>query len=902
MKKIYSSLLILLFVLNAGAQNVGIGNSSPDASAKLDITATDKGVLVPRMSKAQRNAIAAPANGLLVFQNAPDSVGFYFFNSGTWTWLQNAGTPGNAWSTTGNAGTDTAINFLGTTDNKPVLFRVNNVQAGIIDDAKSNTALGAGSMPKRITGENNTAIGGGAMYLAKLNNDNVAIGVRSLFLDTAGSANTAVGYDALAYNQNRNGNTAIGHSSLTYNGNSRTGINPVVTLSPSEGINNTAIGQYSLYGNVRGSGSVAIGFEAASSDTAANGLVAIGRNALQNNKGRKGNVAVGDSALFNNSFGISNPLDANNNTAIGNKTLLSNTSGFGNTALGSQALTANTTGNANTALGRSTLLRNVSGNNNIAIGNSVMFSLTSGDNNIALGNSALAANDTGSRNIAIGSGALQGNTSNSNVTIGYFSNFANKTGYSNVSIGTSSLGSIFAKSQSNLVAIGDSAMLYNGNFVTNTSDAVNNTAVGSKAMMFNTAGSQNTALGYQSLRDNQTGSRNTGLGYLSLIFATGSANTAVGSAALSAKVNGSNNTAVGASAMLFGNTGSNNVAIGNNSLSNNTGDGNIAIGANAASAETGSNKLYIENSNANKDNALIYGDFAADSLLLNARTINKSSLHVRGTNPFEVGYGLPKKAGNGEICYGCVFADEMSIIGAGTNSIGADRRLRIYANGGLMLTEFGNATKLFSTVMGFGTVANKNQSLAIGVFNDTIQQGSDWLLAVGNGTANNARSNAMTVFANGNTDLNGDVDISGGAFIAGGAFVSGDVDVNSNLQVSGTATITGASNHNGYTRLGLASENAPLIKVKKIVVPIGPAVDAFQSYALGGSITDAKVLGVQVLLNYSSTWKIPPSYLDATGYEYNVQVKNNAILISNKVGNSANIGAKPLAIIVTYEQ
>ena len=47
---------------------------------------------------------------------------------------------------------------------------------------------------------------------------------------------------------------------------------------------------------------------------------------------------------------------------------------------------------------------------------------------------------------------------------------------------------------------------------------------------------------------------------------------------------------------------------------------------------------------------------------------------------------------------------------------------------------------------------------------------------------------------------------------------------------------------------------------------------------------------------------MPPSYIDVAGYEYNEQVQNNNIIIILKNGNSANIGGKPISIIVTYEE
>ena len=68
------------------AQRVGINNTNPHASAALDIAATDKGVLIPRITKASRMAISSPANGLMVYQSGPDSIGFYYYHS-SWHYL-----------------------------------------------------------------------------------------------------------------------------------------------------------------------------------------------------------------------------------------------------------------------------------------------------------------------------------------------------------------------------------------------------------------------------------------------------------------------------------------------------------------------------------------------------------------------------------------------------------------------------------------------------------------------------------------------------------------------------------------------------------------------------------------------------------------------------------------------
>jgi hypothetical protein len=85
------SLIALLFIMATGkTQNVGIGTSTPDASAQLDISSATKGMLIPRMTAAQRIAIVAPAEGLMVYQtDLPANL--FIFKAGIWQVLSPAG-------------------------------------------------------------------------------------------------------------------------------------------------------------------------------------------------------------------------------------------------------------------------------------------------------------------------------------------------------------------------------------------------------------------------------------------------------------------------------------------------------------------------------------------------------------------------------------------------------------------------------------------------------------------------------------------------------------------------------------------------------------------------------------------------------------------------------------------
>jgi hypothetical protein len=70
---------------------VGIGTNTPAATAALDVSSTTKGVLIPRMTAAQKSAISSPSNGLLIFQtDAP--AGFYHYNGSAWISISNPGT------------------------------------------------------------------------------------------------------------------------------------------------------------------------------------------------------------------------------------------------------------------------------------------------------------------------------------------------------------------------------------------------------------------------------------------------------------------------------------------------------------------------------------------------------------------------------------------------------------------------------------------------------------------------------------------------------------------------------------------------------------------------------------------------------------------------------------------
>lgn len=121
----------LLAVLPAVAQ-VGISRNAaaPAVDAMLDVNvaslATKLGMLIPRMTDAQRIAIApnATAEGLLVYQtNAP--AGFWYWDGAVWLPF----TAGDAWGLFGNTGTLPGTDYVGTFDNTNFRMRTNGAIA-----------------------------------------------------------------------------------------------------------------------------------------------------------------------------------------------------------------------------------------------------------------------------------------------------------------------------------------------------------------------------------------------------------------------------------------------------------------------------------------------------------------------------------------------------------------------------------------------------------------------------------------------------------------------------------------------------------------------------------------------------------------------------------------------------
>ena len=81
MKKI--TLIALMLFTALGYAQVGINTNNPDASSALEIESTTGGILIPRLTETQRDAISSPATGLMIYQT-DGTVGFYYYNGSSW--------------------------------------------------------------------------------------------------------------------------------------------------------------------------------------------------------------------------------------------------------------------------------------------------------------------------------------------------------------------------------------------------------------------------------------------------------------------------------------------------------------------------------------------------------------------------------------------------------------------------------------------------------------------------------------------------------------------------------------------------------------------------------------------------------------------------------------------------
>ncbi|SHL71637.1 tail fiber domain-containing protein [Flavobacterium chilense] len=544
----------------------------------------------------------------------------------------------NGWLLKGNAGTNPANNFLGTTDDQPLFFRINNNYAGHI--AENNTSLGNSSLNPFVTGQFNTAMGSNSLSALTDGTNNTVTGVQNFQGLTSGSYNVAMGVENIGALTSGWNNIAIGAGNLSIEtGNQNIAIGAGVGQGLLNGSSNILIGGSTSY-RIDASGpdkSNELNIGNALFGKAINS--AIGTASIGINTNNPGNTFEVKSAAANTSgLRLSNLTSTSPATAASVATLGINATGDVVVVNSAPATTTNTLVAANGNL--VSTVNGVASTPAVPVLISANNGLTATIGNVQLGGTLTQTPTTtittdATHTLAIA--GLQTTTTpvTDNIILADPTTGVLKTKSSNLfawnllgnagtnpaigGTGTDFFGTTDSKSlmfRVKNVAAGMVGIDVSGNY---------NTALGLQTLTNWTGigttynGSSNTALGYNALAIGGTVSDNTAVGANALKKATGSTfagNTAVGSAALAnansstllgrntgigflaltANTSGSYNTALGASSMNYNTTGGYNVALGNLTLQNSTtGSYNIAIGngAGMAAGMTGSSNIII---------------------------------------------------------------------------------------------------------------------------------------------------------------------------------------------------------------------------------------------------------------------------------------------------------------------
>lgn len=504
--KVYfkSSIIMVLLVcsieLKAQQMSINTDGSLPDSSAMLDVSSSSKGLLIPRMTKAQRDAIANPANGLMIIQTDTNhGVWMYDNNSSGWEKVITS-------SDTTNFSTDTlteniysaAIENNGTasvlSQNLPFISSVNRYALGSVE---VNFVSGFFTQPPAVLANIITQVD------HVINVSNVTVSkctVRVYDVYSTGGGNFVD--DNFYITVFRQGSD---YKHLAING----------AASPFSSMQ--SISEVLIEGNDAMSESI-FNLETIESDSAS-----------------IDKLNINDAFIFPNSDGTNGQIMQTDGS--GNLTWVTPSSSSDGDGIydGSGSLAGNTivTQGANTLDFTTTATDGFSvdgttfsvdgANNRVGIGkNNPTKTLDVNGEALINGHTIGRGNSNVTTNLALGSGAL---------------NAATGSSYSNIAVGTSALGSITSGHQ--------------------------NTAIGRQALSTTTIGNDNTAVGYDALGDMGGVSQNTAVGFLSQRFTTtGGFNTSMGAYAMNGNLTGAYNVSIGAGALGANVSGDSNTAVG----------------------------------------------------------------------------------------------------------------------------------------------------------------------------------------------------------------------------------------------------------------------------------------------------------------------------------------------------
>lgn len=668
------------------AQNVGIGTTSPDSSAMLDISSTSKGLLMPRLTTAQMTAIANPATGLAVYNTDSSTICIYMGSA--WRKMvlgdvtisetdPKVGTLSNHYLPKWNGSSLT---------NSAIYDSVNRISIGLTNPNLGDffdysrftiaSANGDSSDFNNVLAENTV--------LAPWINWGKARGTLATPLSVqSGDQLFSLGmhgYDSSGYQISALIQTTVDGSPSIGKVPSRMGFYTTSSggTSPSERLRITSAGR------------IGIGTSSPQSLLANTGTNIVGANGQGTNSNSLtwAMNSTGFVSAFYNSSTSANAQGLAIKTAATASTnrLLDLSTGSQSTA-GSTVMVVQADGKMGIGTTAPTQKLHVKGSTVIDSGRIQFANM---GNAILIGDSTGYADDfTNNNSIFMGYRAGRSNINGvDNIAIGYNAFSSATASNYNIAIGENVLSSSSMSGNLN-VAIGNFAMV-------NNTTGYNNNAFGQDALGKNTTGNNNMGIGNNALDDNTTGRYNTALGVEALPNATtGESNVSVGYFSAAGLYGGSNNVFVGYSTSS-NTSSSNNTVIGSQAGSSLLGSGNVIIGYQAGFDETGSNKLIINNSVG--ATPLVYGDFATKKLTINDSLESK---YLKLTHGATNGYVLQSDAnGIG------TWVSSTSLAGVTWTSSGTNQYSALSGNVGI-----GTASPSFKLdVQGTGTTAANVQS------------------------------------------------------------------------------------------------------------------------------------------------------------------------------------------------
>lgn len=743
-------LLLCFYYLPGIAQSFAINTdgSTANASALLDVKSITKGILIPRMTLVNRNAIATPATGLMIYQT-DNTPGFYYYDGASWVDVVSSGN--NLWSKSGVDIYNSNTGNVGIGTTTPLaLIQVKNGAALFDGNIGVTPVSGAGTRMMWIPAKGAFRAG----FVPGTEWDDANIGYSSI----------AIGYGTTASGSN---STAMGNNSLA-SGNSSLSLGDNTTAtgnySTAMGSYTTASGQYSTaignFTTAPGGTSIAMGNStiASGSISTAMGNLSIASGAVSTAMGlflKSKSCAGFTIGVYNDSANAADPLSINSLNRIFQ------------------------VGNGTSDLARSNAMT-ILHNGNTGIGTTTPVALFQVKKGAVLFDSTVGGtpvSGAGTRMMWIpAKAALRAGVAVSNewddANIGLYSL---ATGLGNKASGDYS------------TVIGGFGATASGNFSTsigtfNTATGLSSVALGNQNFP---SGDYSTAIGRQNFA---SGINSIAMGYFA--SSSGTYSNSVGLQIKSKSYGGFvagmyNDSTNSANATTFNNA--NRIfQIGNGTADNarrnamtvlqngNTGIGTVTPVARLHVVD--SSVLFSADNDipASPGNTPVSGEgrrmmWYPDKAAFRVGYVDGSHWDQSNIGRYSFSSGMNTIAsGLFSTAFGhnsIASTAHATAMGLGTTASGQystamGANTKATAHGSVAMNENTTASGLYSTAMGLGTITKTYNGVVIGSYNDTTNSGvpigyipTNPIFQIGNGTVNNARSNAITVLHNGNVGI-----------------------------------------------------------------------------------------------------------------------------------------------------